>query len=47
MHIFIHKTNYNLFKKRIDKKYRIDIEIKDGGVQMLRLKKNKKKKIYL
>ena len=43
MHIFIHKTNCNLFKKRIDKKYGIDVEIKDGGVQMLRLKKKKKK----
>ena len=34
------------FKKRIDKKYGIDVEIKDGGVQMLRLKKKEKKITY-
>ena len=38
MHIFIHKTNYYLFKKRIDK-YGIDVKIRDGSVQMFRQKK--------
>jgi hypothetical protein len=42
MHIFFTKLIIIFLKKRIDKKYGIDVEIKDGGAT-LRLKKKKKK----
>ena len=42
MHIFFTKLIIIFFKKRIDKKYGIDVEIKDGGADVKTKKKEKK-----
>jgi hypothetical protein len=42
MHIFFTKLIIIFLKKRIDKKYGIDVEIKDGGADVKTKKKEKK-----
>jgi hypothetical protein len=42
MHIFFTKLIIIFLKKRIDKKYGIDVEIKDGGADVKTKKKRKK-----